>query len=581
MTEVTNLTALRNLPITTDAIYVKGYDNAGDGGGGVFLWRTDAPFTTGDYSNENYGTIIKSSIVPNNQGSWIRQYDGYINVNYFGALGTFDSPIQNYNVRIQNAINFASLNSKTNPTLKSSTVFIPNGSYLLSNILLKTGVSIIGESIGNTNIYCIEGNENEYLFNIEIGIVQINISNLNIIGSNPSTGLDSKKGCFYFNAQPNIPNPSDPVAHGGLWYSCFKNIMIRKFKGNGIYLKGGTDPSGLSSSLIPNQFNIFENVRVFKNNDASFSLFFNALKMTGQIGQHTFINCQFDGFNKTTNGIKTYDKWINVSIENTILQTGPDYQTSNVVTFLNCTIQDSDYGVRINYAENITFDNCWFENLGVAITVIGDKDRSKSINILNNRFANASGFGSLSAPFNIKAGQCISVSKSVVNIYNNYVTASYPNSVDDGSSFIYGFPDNGGINCYNNTFRDNNPKLSRTLGIKQDVVIASSIDCKSNKLVFVGQPKSPIPPIIPIPAIKNIISAINAGELLIIRADGISITFNKLEYINGVQNGNILLANRNTFTLASNEIATFVKIDFLGVTNNESYQLLSFTKSTP
>ena len=114
MIETTNITTLRNLPITTDIVYVKGYDFAGDGGGGMFLWRTEAPFTIGDYSTENFGTIIKSSIVPNIQGSWVRQYDGYINVNYFGALGTFDSPIPNYNVRIQNAIDFASLNSKTN-----------------------------------------------------------------------------------------------------------------------------------------------------------------------------------------------------------------------------------------------------------------------------------------------------------------------------------------------------------------------------------------------------------------------------------------------------------------------------------
>jgi hypothetical protein len=46
MIEVTNLAALRNLPITTDTVYVKGYDNVGDGGGGLFLWRTETQFQT-------------------------------------------------------------------------------------------------------------------------------------------------------------------------------------------------------------------------------------------------------------------------------------------------------------------------------------------------------------------------------------------------------------------------------------------------------------------------------------------------------------------------------------------------------
>lgn len=567
MTEVLNLQVLRGIVGINngDLYYVKGHTNAGDGGGGVFMWRTGDQFKTsnpppivspGYYSVDNNGTIIQAIIggTPNDTGRWVRQYDGYINVLYFGAFGVGNL----YNTEIQNAINFAELNSSDTSSLKSSTVFIPNGSYVLSNIILKNGVTILGESIGNTIIYSTQGTG--YLFEIEIGIVQLNISNLNIVGIYFLTGQATNKGCFLFEAKPSVYTPTDPITDGGLWNSTIKNVNIQGFNNNGIYLKGGTDSSGQSSSLIPNQFNIFENVRVFKNNDTNFSLFSNALKMTGQIGQHTFINCEFDGFTKTTDGIKTYDKWVNVSIENT----GNDYLTSNVVTFLNCTIQDSDYGVRINYAENVTFDNCWFENLGVALMVIGDKERSKSINILNSRFANASGFGSLPAPNNIKAGQCVSVNKSVVNIYNNYVTASDPNGVDNGSTFVLGFTDNGGINCYDNTFRDNNPKLSKTFGIMQSNigVVSNSIDCKSNKLVFINPSSS---------VIKNIKSAINAGEILIIRANGGNITFDNT--------GNIFLTNRTTFLLVNGEIASFVKID-IG-TNNETYQLLSFTKTTP
>jgi hypothetical protein len=578
MTEVLNLQSLRGIVgINGDVYYTKGHTNSGDGGGGVFMWRTNPIFTgTGTYNQDNNGTIIQAVIggIPNDTGRWVRQYDGYINVLYFGAFGVGNP----YNTEIQNAIDFAKLNASDVSNLKSSTVFMPNGSYVLENIILKSGVNILGESISNTIIYTKgEGTEGDYLFEIESGPVQINISGLNILGYEPLTGIVTNKGCFYFKAQPNIPNPIDPATHGGLWNSTIKNILIHKFYGNGIYLEGGVEGPEHNASLLPNQFNIFENVRVFKNNDSKFTKFSNALKMTGQNGQHTFINCQFDGHvyylpnpENPKELIGYFDKWINVNIENIT----KDYLTSNVITFLNCTIQVADYGVRINYAENVTFDNCWFENLGVALTIIGDKERSKSINILNNRFANASGFGSLTAPNNIKDGQCVSVNKSVVNIYNNYVTASDPNGVSNDSAFVLGFPENFGINCYNNTFRDNSPKLSKTFGIMQSIYIdVNTIDCKSNKLIFINPTPDPNNPghYLPSLPIKKIVSAINAGEIIVIRANGFDITFENTD--------NIFLTNRVTFSLAKAEIASFIKIDIGN--NNETYQLLSFTKTTP
>ena len=439
MTEVTNLIALRNLPITTDTVYVKGYDIAGDGDDGLFLWRTEIQFQTGVYSPENYGTIIKSNLVPNNQGSWVRQYEGFINVLYFGALGFGND----YTNAFQRAIDFASLNSKINPILKGSTIFIPNGSYVLTNIILKDCVSILGESLNKTNIYSPGGTTGQHLFEIESGPVFINISNLNLIGNN------TDKGCFLFRSQNLTVSPF----HGGLWNSRISNINITGFNGNGIHLWGGGDGSNY---LLPNQFTIFENVRVFKNSDYSYALY-----MTGQNGQISFINCEFDGFYR--NG--AYSKGQNIRILN------EKQYTSAVVSFINCTCQNSDYGIILEWAENITIDNCWFENLGFAITVKSSIESGtnevlcKSINILNNRFANAAGFGSLDAPNNIKAGQCISVNKSFVNIYNNYVTVSEPSGIyyNLNSSFlIVNNNVTGGINIVNNNFQV--PKLGKTFG---------------------------------------------------------------------------------------------------------------------
>lgn len=140
-------------------------------------------------------------------------------------------------------MDFAKLNSKINPKLKGSTVFIPNGSYIISNITLKSGVTIVGESLSKTIIYSPGGISSEYLFEIESGPVFINISNLNIVGNN------TEKGCFLFESQFLNSSPF----HGGLWNSKISNIVISKFRGNCIHLKGG----GLNSNfLLPNQFNI-------------------------------------------------------------------------------------------------------------------------------------------------------------------------------------------------------------------------------------------------------------------------------------------------------------------------------------
>ena len=543
MTEVANLTELRNLPITTESVYVKKYEEYISGGEGFFIWKTEDIFQTGTYSTENFGTIIKSNLVPSKEGSWVRQYDGFINVSFFGANGVGND----FTLNIQRAIDFASLNANTdNAPVKGSTVFIPNGSYVLTNIILKDGVTVLGESLNKTNIYSPGATSTQYLFEIESGPVFINISNLNLIGN------DTDKGCFLFRSQNSTSSPF----HGGLWNSRISNINITGFKGNGIYLYGGGDGS---EYLLPNQFNILENVRVFKNSDFTYALY-----MTGQNGQISFINCEFDGFFR--NG--SYSKGQNIRIHN------EKQYTSAVVSFINCTCQDADYGLFIEWAENITIDNCWFENLGVAITVKsndvdGNDILSKSINILNSRFANAAGFGSLNAPNNIKVGQCISVNKSSVNIYNNYVAVSEPNGIylNNNSAFLNASNNlTGGINIANNTFQV--AKLGKTFGVMQVInVVTNTIDCFGSKVIFVNGSTSQI---------TTIKSSINAGELLNIRANGSSITFKN--------SNNIFFLSSNvnqTITLNNGENATFIKVDNVVGINYETYQLVSILKILP
>lgn len=283
MTEVNNLTDLKSVtPTTGAAIYVKGHTSAGDGGGGVFLWRTEPVFQNiAIYAIDNNGTIIKSNLTPNT-GRWVRQYEDYINVLFFGAFGTGG----NYTTAIQTAIDFAKLNTGANSLVKGSTVFIPNGNYLIDKITLKNGVSIIGESLYFTNIspssYAYLSTD--YIFYIEDGPVSINISNLRIDGNNKDVG------CFLLEAK------TGSAGDGGLWYSTFKNILIEHFYKISIYIKGGGFQFPDTYTTKVNQFTIFENVRVFKGNTTAVSFYTNSLKMSGQNGQISFINCQFDGY---------------------------------------------------------------------------------------------------------------------------------------------------------------------------------------------------------------------------------------------------------------------------------------------
>ncbi|GAA4052547.1 hypothetical protein [Flavobacterium chungnamense] len=536
--------------------YVKGHSSSGDGGGGIFIWRTLDIFTStnptiGIYSTDNNGTIIQSIVngIPNNDGRWIRQYDGFINVLYFGAFGFGND----YTINLQNAIDFASLNSKINPTLKGSTVFIPNGSYVISNIILKNSITILGESITSTILYATQGTENEYMFEMERGLVIINISNLYL------SGQKSQRGAFHFKSD----FPLGPPFLGGLQNSKISDIVIFGFFGHGIFLEGGRE---FSEGLLPHQFNVFENVRVF-----NFSEFNNSLRITGQNGQLTFLNCEFDGNPiRDNNDVYTFKRGVNILIRNV-----KEYNPA-VISFINCTCQYADYGFVIEWAENITIDNCWFEQLGVAISVKSNQissqsgfQPSKSINVVNNRFANAAGFGSLNAPNNIKDGQCVNVSNSFVNVNNNFVVVTDPNGVflDENAVFIIAYNNTiGGVSALGNTFSVN--KLGRTFGIMQIIdvnAIDNSIDCSGHKLLFVNTSKTPI---------KIIKSSINAGEYLTIRADQGKITF--------VNTDNIFFVTPNTdnsFSIDNGQIVTFVKIDnIISPSIYETYQLVSIMR---
>ncbi|WP_052123446.1 pectate lyase family protein [Flavobacterium beibuense] len=514
-----------------DIIYVKYHTSVNDGGGGVFRWRNESPLLgSGYFGQDNNGTLIKST--SSTSGRWVREYEGAISVAFFGIINNTD-----ITSAFQRAIDFAEQNandsttSTTHPT-KGRTVFVPSGVWKVNKITLKLGVDIVGDSFDATILSAI-GSE-PYLFEMEKGPVKTSVSNFKIRGNN----LD--KGCFHFKADRT--GTSWPSC--GLWNSIFKNIEIDGFKGHGIFSEALGDFTG------PNQLCIFQNVHVRMSNQASSASC--ALKMIGQHGQMTFLNCGFNGY---TNGNRYHTGHV---VDISYLGSC----SPAVISFINATIQEGDYGVYLNHVENVTLDNCWFENLGVAVVLDGKVQPCKSINVLNSRFANAAGYGSLGASSsNISNGIIIQSINSQATVANNFVTVSAITSESTNDLFILGDSTNEGIEAYGNSF--SNPELSKTSGIMQVLSVQSGgiLNIKHNKIIFVS-PTSTV--------IKTINSSLSAGETVFIRANGNSITFNNTN--------NIFLTNRSTLTLTNGEIAGFTKID-TGLSGG-IYQLTSLVKSS-
>mgnify|MGYP005937402913 FL=1 len=96
-------------------------------------------------------------------------------------------------------------------------------------------------------------------------------------------------------------------------------------------------------------------------------------------------------------------------------------------------------------------------------------------------------------------------------------------------------------------------------------IVNNTIDCSNNKIIFVNGSNSPI---------TKIISSINAGELINIRANTSSITLKNTYNIFFMTNN----ANQS-LTLENGENATFIKVDnHLSSDIYETYQLISVIK---
>lgn len=540
------------VPFDNKLVYVKGYFTEGDGGEGFFIFKKE------NSKPINLGTIFQSTVVQadgTTSGRWIRQYSGYMNVEFFGVQRDWDLPYSGFSNsdRIQNMIDYATTDANTIYSHEADlTIYFPNGQYFIDKpLILKDRVKLVGSP---GTLLTNKGDEYDYMFKINTG---------------PVTNFRMENFIINLNNQPNLggihikASASPNNITGGLWDGNFKNIKIVEAQKTGIYIEGGEDGSNAN---LPNQFIIFENVRIQRKNKDYY-----ALKITGENANYTFLNCEFiNTSNSIVSGGCIYIGSTNSGVPNS------NKVGSNSISFINSGFGVySQYGAIIEDSGNITFDTCFFEGVDYAFSI----KNSEQINILRNRFANASGCGSLPSTFSHtnNKGRIIICENSIINVENNRIVVSHPRETDyphniNEQKFIEGIGNDNVINVKGNSF--SLPSLGNSSGIMQTVSLSSNkAKLWSKKLIYINVPSN----YNSLTSDLNIIeSDINASEIIFIRANGGPLKLNAITTTTPLIGGrNIYLNGKSSVTLNNGQIVSLIKIDNAGGNFPPTYQLFS------
>ncbi len=122
-------------PSTHDSVVLLGRNAQDDGGGGLFV-RVTSNSTLAD----DGGVIAEDA----NGDAWERQFDGPVNVKWWGAVG--DGSTDDTSA-IQSAIDYVA-----NQTNGGGFVYIPSGLYNVSQVVMSSGVHLVGNGVQGTTL---------------------------------------------------------------------------------------------------------------------------------------------------------------------------------------------------------------------------------------------------------------------------------------------------------------------------------------------------------------------------------------------------------------------------------------------
>jgi hypothetical protein len=335
---------------TTGAVNVINYHSDLKGGGGVFYW--DA---TGNATEHNGGTVISTlATFPtdwNNQtqlstwfdgaaltgtGVWRRQYDGAVNVKWFGAKGdgVTDDTSSFSNAILFSAVKNGKLFLSTSTYLVLGTLFIPSFFELDLN-----KSTIIGAGIGSTNALF----ESAYLSD---GVLS---SNINVADT--------------YVTRATVKN--------GFIKNCGKAFNVERLidgcEIRDIQFENCTYAIHCDDSYYARYINLLS--RGSANSASNAAFYFG-----------TYVNVE------ALESIFVIDRSLGIEIA----------INGNALTLKNCSAEHCGEGIRVSGSLNpIKFDTCYIENVsGVGISITGAGTRAT----FDNCFLNSCSTGIYAGP---------------------------------------------------------------------------------------------------------------------------------------------------------------------------------------
>lgn len=243
MAKTDTIATLRAMTETPETVWVSGYHTKDDGafGSHFFRWNKDSVET------DNGGTIIKLDGVAT--GRYELQYDGAVNVRWFGAVG--DGVTDDTNA-IQSAIDH------------SATIYVHKGIYnITSPLYIKDNTRILGNNkkdtiiIKSTSSLGVGGNTHSQYgfisyevdsviickFNDDTFATEIEISNISLQGTSPTNRrsygifMPLISNFVLNNLDIRFTNKSIYSKNG--WQGNISNVLMYSGE-SGIYFDGGT-----------------------------------------------------------------------------------------------------------------------------------------------------------------------------------------------------------------------------------------------------------------------------------------------------------------------------------------------------
>ncbi|MCP3472148.1 glycoside hydrolase family 55 protein [Bradyrhizobium sp. CCGUVB1N3] len=251
---------------------------------------------------------------------------------------------------------------------KIGEVVLPAGEYLVQSIKMRSRVKLKGLGRGSTRLKAVPGYTGSFVVLGNGPIIHTSIEGMTLVGGTPAAATNPSQWAIDFEATA-VPGSVPP--NGGFWWSALQDVQLIGFS-RGVRLQGGAVPGNYQ---LPHQFVSVRDFVVFLSKDAMGP----ALKITGQVAQFVFEQCQFDH----NGGIGDLTLVEIGRVGDSSASAGPE---PSLLHFSVCTFQDARQAVIMAHSQNVSFDSCWFEQLQAGIQVGKD---SVGTTISGCRFANA------------------------------------------------------------------------------------------------------------------------------------------------------------------------------------------------